>query len=92
MRLRLGLSVRAQLPPSGIPDPTEMTMTKATSPTPVPGCRVELLPDGSEMQVVKVAEVTPELKLQVVYEYWRAGFERSYHGAPAEYDLGCIDE
>ena len=53
---------------------------------------VELLPDGSEMQVVKVAEVTPELKLQVVYEYWRAGFERSYHGAPAEYDLGCIDE
>ena len=47
MRLRLGLSVRAQLPPSGIPDPTEMTMTKATSPTPEFSCRAELagLPD-----------------------------------------------
>lgn len=52
---------------------------------------VELLPDGSEMQVVKVAEVTPEMKLQVVYEYWRAGFERSYDGAPTEYALGCVE-
>ncbi len=53
MRSSLGLSVRAQLPPSGIPTPrTETTMTKAASfaqgsapaPAPVPafGCRAEL--------------------------------------------------
>ena len=39
----LGLPVRAQLPPSGIATPrTEMTMTKATSITPLLGCRAEL--------------------------------------------------
>jgi RNA polymerase sigma-B factor len=42
MRSSLGLSVRAQLPPSGIPQTPEMSMTKATSPTAVPGCRAEL--------------------------------------------------
>ena len=42
MRSSLGLSVRAQLPPSGIPQTPEMTMTKATSPTAVLGCRAEL--------------------------------------------------
>jgi len=42
MRSSLGPSVRAQLPPSGIPQTPEMTMTKATSPTTVLGCRAEL--------------------------------------------------
>jgi len=42
MRSSLGRSVRAQLPPSGIPQTPEMTMTKATSPTAVLGCRAEL--------------------------------------------------
>ena len=47
MQSSLDLSVRAQLPPSGIPRPTETAMTKATSPAPVLGCRAELaqLPD-----------------------------------------------
>src|SRR5487761_100329 len=42
MRSSLGLSVRAQLPPSGIPQTPEMTMTKATSTTAVLGGRAEL--------------------------------------------------
>jgi RNA polymerase sigma-B factor len=42
MRSSLGLSVRAQLPPSGIPKTPEMTMTKATSTATVLGCRAEL--------------------------------------------------
>jgi hypothetical protein len=28
---------------------------------------------------------------RVVFEYWRAGFERSYDGEPAIVDLGPID-
>jgi len=54
-------------------------------------CGTELLPAGTEMQgLTKVAEVVPERE-RVIFEYWRAGGERSFHGAPAEYDLGEIE-
>jgi hypothetical protein len=50
---------------------------------------IELLPNGTEMQVVKVAEVR-EQKLIVRWEYWREAQMRSYHGQPGEVDLGDI--
>ena len=52
---------------------------------------IELLPNGTEMQVVKVAEVR-EQKLIVRWEYWREAQMRSYHGQPGEVDLGDIGE
>jgi hypothetical protein len=52
-------------------------------------CGTELLPNGTEMQVIKVVEVRDQ-KISVVWEYWREAQMRSYHGSPTEYDLGEI--
>jgi hypothetical protein len=40
-----------------------------------------------EMQLTDVRPASP---IRVVWEYWRAGFERSYHGKPGIVDLGEI--
>ncbi len=88
--MRLDLSLRAQLPPSGVPDPTELAMTKATSPAPVPGCRAELaqLPDDALLARFRGAprdsyerSVACELLVER-YERLVRSCVRQYRGSP----------
>jgi hypothetical protein len=54
-------------------------------------CGWEVLPSGEERTVVKVAEVTPEQRIRIVYEFWRTT-QSEYHNRPTGIvDLGEID-
>jgi RNA polymerase sigma-B factor len=91
MGLSLDVSVRAQLPSSGIPIPTEMTMTKATSTTaPILGHRAELSRLADDELLVRfralprdshAREIACELLVER-YERLVRSCVRQYRGSP----------
>jgi len=55
-------------------------------------CGWEVLPSGEQRDCVKVAEVTPDQRLKIVYEFWRTT-QSEYHYRPTGIvDLGDLDE
>jgi len=47
---------------------------------------------ASVSRLTEAQRIQQHEEIKVIWRAWDAGFERSFHGEPAEYNIGCIDE